>query len=97
MTNEQSNELTRIFHGYIISAIEDSIEDHGPLTKEECRALTILVEEVGEAAAELLEIKRQYEGVGRQAAARRAVFELSQVAAMPILMIDNLKDEYNLP
>lgn len=75
-------------------SIEDAERGHGHLTYDHCRALAILMEEVGEAAADILEIGRQLDGSPAQRGARTmAIAELGQVAAVALLLIANLQEE----
>lgn len=78
----------------ILPAIEDAQNRHGILTSDHCRAITIMTEEVGEAAAETLGLTRATSAnVFREDCRLAAIKELSQVAAVAILMIVNLERE----
>lgn len=75
-------------------AIDEAISRHGVLTTDHVRALTILVEEVGELAKDVLTMTRMAESPNtRKEALRLAINEASQVAAVAVLMIANLERE----
>ena len=72
----------------VLPAIAEAEHRHGLLTDDHVRAMLILSEEVGEAAAEILAYTRTTGGVEDRIA---AVEELAQVAATAILLITNLE------
>lgn len=75
-------------------AIEFAVAKHGLLTRDYGRAAVILTEEVGEVAREVLMMTHRH-ATPVQFENRRigAISELSQVAAVAIMMIANLKAE----
>lgn len=91
----RENKLLGVFLTHIARAMVDAEAKHGPLTKDPVRAGLIMVEEVGEAVAEILtatRLRSPADSKQIELALRKAINELAQVAAMTILMIENVEE-----
>lgn len=72
----------------VMPEIEHAEKLHGSLTHDACRIITILTEEVGEAAQEVLEMTRERNSEAfRNLSKERYIHEMSQVAAVAIRAI----------
>jgi hypothetical protein len=81
-----------VLHTNVRKAIDEALEIHGPLTTDDVRAMVILVEEVGELAAEVLKMSRATSSpFERRDALKHAIKEAAQVAAVATLLIVNLE------
>lgn len=86
--------VMKILVEHVRPAISSAEKIHGRLTADPVRAGLIMVEEIGEAAADILTYTspRDVSVNVRELHRLKAINELSQVAAMAILMIENLKE-----
>lgn len=88
--------ISKVLSHELLTAISDAEMEHGRLPLDHCRSVVILVEEVGEACKEILEIarmERMKEPQAANTAREMAVKELAQVAATAIRLIANIKEE----
>lgn len=91
-------------HTAVVEALNETYaaeEAHGRLTGDHFRAMAILMEEVGEVARALLELRRLKANKGckatdgeLKAASWKAVEELKQVMSTAALMTENLTEDF---
>lgn len=102
MNSHTLNTINLMIRDYVIPAVHEAHEKHGPLTHEHCRAMTIMGEEFGESCAEILEYTRRqrsslalsYNRSPIELPGRKAQRELAQLAAVAITLIANLEQEW---
>lgn len=77
--------IERVFFDEVMPECAYAEREHGNLPSDPCRVNTILVEEVGEAAEEALDMTRDRNtDQQRKAARERYIREMTQVAAVAI-------------